>query len=379
MVNRLLNFWFDDYEDLESKKRKRIALWFTMIILCSCLILGVFTYFIYDNRKEDQDYWNNAVKVENGTLKDVAVVGKDATEVLCGTYFENVSEFNLADSRFRAVFLTWFRWQGDDIQDMAHNFRVYRGEIKKLEMVKDYVEDDTHYQLVRVDAIVSHDFRTRCFPLEEHLLSIFIEPNYTAKRVVFKVDTQNSNVNRALKIGGYKLDNHAVVPFAYEYRNTRADVKLENDAGKNVVSEVLTMIRLKRDGAGLYVKCFIAMYGCILWALISLFTSTYQHLDPLELLPEALFGCVANIMVGASMLPDALEMGLLEYVNIYGILLILISALVIIKINVIRREEKNVHSVYANVFGKILFYTITFFALFGNFIMPFVAYGQQIH
>lgn len=51
-------------------------------------------------------------------------------------------------------FLLWFRWNGNEELDMANNFRIYKGTINTLQVVKDYHENGENYQLLRVDASV---------------------------------------------------------------------------------------------------------------------------------------------------------------------------------------------------------------------------------
>ncbi|MGL6292210.1 MAG: hypothetical protein ACRC2P_02100, partial [Eubacterium aggregans] len=51
------------------------------------------------------------------------------------------------------------------------------------------------------------------------------------------------------------------------------------------------------------------------------------------MIPAALFGTVTNIMVGANLLPEAIDTGLLEFVNFFGIAILLAGAIAIININ----------------------------------------------
>jgi len=78
------------------------------------------------------------------------------------------------------------------------------------------------------------------------------------------------------------------------------------------------------------------------------------------------------------LLPEVLEMGLLEYVNIWGICAILSSTLVIINVNEIRREETDAdgNCFHAASYGRIMFYLITFFAITGNILLPLVAMNK---
>ena len=106
--------------------------------------------------------------------------------------------------------------------------------------------------------------------------------------------------------------------------------------------------------------------------LITLFICTYHRVDPLSMIPAALFGTVTNIMVGANLLPDALQLGLLEFVNIFGIVTILAVAMTIININRIRNKYEDRD--FASFYGRVMFYTILVLVVAGNIILPMSAY-----
>ncbi|MEG2703237.1 MAG: hypothetical protein RSA65_11505, partial [Clostridia bacterium] len=122
----------------------------------------------------------------------------------------------------------------------------------------------------------------------------------------------------------------------------------------------------------MYMKCFIALFGTSLWIFITLFICTNHHVDPLDMIPEALFGSVGNIMIGASLLPDALSMGLLEYVNIWGIMTVIAGAMYIISVNRIRNKYQDQD--YAYFFGRAMFVLLLFFVVAGHILMPLCAY-----
>lgn len=92
------------------------------------------------------------------------------------------------------------------------------------------------------------------------------------------------------------------------------------------------------------------------------------------MIPGALFGAVSNIMVGAALLPDALEMGLLEYVNLYGVLTILGVTIAIININRVRKRSQEDKD-YAHLYGQMLFFTILVLGIGGQILLPLAAYA----
>ncbi len=373
----MLNNIFPYFSKLELWQQHSIKKHVFLLCVIAGAILCYFCYVLQTDVDANHFKWEKHLNNDPKIVADLQLASPNATKVLCGTYVEGIHDINMAAGNYWVNFLTWFRWDGDEITDMADHFRIYRGLIKAKRVIKSYKEGNTHYQLVRVEAIVDKNYATRRFPLDEQQFVFYIEPDYTAARVILTADTKESNVNRNLDISGYKLIDNGVNILSYEYRNTRGDIRLEKSTDKNIITELATGIQVKRDGPGLYAKCFIALYGCILWALITLFINIYNHVDPLDMIPEALFGCVANIMVGASLLPDALEMGLLEYVNIWGILIILICTLIIINVNNIRRKYALPDGTcyYAASYGRVMFYVFTFFALAGNIILPVIAYA----
>ena len=216
--------FFAKLTDFQRSNIKKIAFIFTL--LC-CIILGYFSYMLDTDISHSESSWNKKMNTEPQVAADLLEVSKDATKVLCGTYVEGIHDIDMAHGGYWVNFMTWFRWDGDEIQDMADHFRIYRGVIKQKNIVKSYKSGNTHYQLVRMEAIVDKSFATKRFPLDGQQFVFYLEPFYTAKRVVLVADTKESNVNRNLDIDGYRFEKSLVSTYAYEYRNTRGDIELE--------------------------------------------------------------------------------------------------------------------------------------------------------
>ena len=75
-------------------------------------------------------------------------------------------------------------------------------------------------------------------------------------------------------------------------------------------------------------------------------------------------------MVGANLLPDALTAGLVEYVNIWGIVNILAFSMFIISINSIRSRFESVQ--FSRVYGLIMFIAAAVVSVLGNILLPLV-------
>lgn len=365
---------FEKIVKLEKWKKQRLVI--TLVVyLAVCIIFLLFTcgYIVKDNKAQRAE-WKQARTLNSGLLKTVDKIGaRNHTPVVTtGTYVENVQKIDLKANTFDATVTVWFRWKGHDNLDMANDFRIYKGVINNKELVADETRGNTHYQKVRVDLTLNKNYDTPTFPLDAHQLRIFIEPNERCDQVMLKADSKYSTLNPYLDISGYHVTDTCVSTVPIKYTNTQNDPALDNvskpDEAGVITTEVLTSINISRSSWGTYIKCFIALFATLIWVIIMLYLSTVHEIDPLGMIPGAFFGAVSNILVGANLLPDALETGLIEFVNIWGIMNILCCAMMIISINSIRNrfDEKG----FARFYGRIMFYTMVVMTALGNILLP---------
>ncbi len=355
--------------DLNNWQKKRLYITVAIYLVVGLTLLSYFCFVLISERNHVNDTFEGNLKDEPQQAELAREQSKNAIRVTTGTYVENLREINMKSSYFRVEMHVWFSWEGDENLDMANNFRVYKGLINKKAIIKDIHENGKNYQLVAVDVSVSKNFDTKCFPLESHQISFYIEALQPIQEVLLQADRVNSGLNRYIEIGGFDFMRYGIGNVSYIYDTTFGDPEVPENT---MTSEVITTLEVNRSDFGLYFKCFIALVGTLTWTLIALFICTYHRVDPLGMLPGALFGTVGNIMVGASLLPDALETGLLEFVNLWGIFTILGVAVAIININRIRNtyEDKE----FATLYGRVLFYIMLVFAVGGQFLLPFVTY-----
>lgn len=358
--------------NLKKRQKKRLIITFACYIIIGVTVLTIFCTSLYSEKNKAQQGWESYLTDDTETAQTVDALSKDATIVHVGTYIDNLRELNLKNSEYRVEFLVWFNWEGDADLDPAHNFRIYKGEEKHKTIVKEVHEGGRHYQLVRMDALVSKNFDTKRFPLESHQLRFYIESAYPVQDVVYVADHEGSGINRNITLTGYEFRRHDIAAVNYRYDENHGDPSITGDV---YTSELVTAFEINRSSLGLYFKCFIALAGTLTWVLITLFICTYHRIDPLGMVPAALFGTVSNIMIGANLLPDALELGLLEYVNLWGVMCVLGGALAIININWVRKHaEDDEDKVFTQMFGRALFFTVFVFAFGGQVLLPICAY-----
>lgn len=361
--------FLDSFKNLQTWQKRKLTISLLLLIVIGVTYITYAAVTLYNDRVNEDSYWTDSLALSEEMQAIADERSADAIQVNTGTYMENLKEINMKSSSFRSVFQIWFRWEGDPDLDPANNFKVYKGAINKIEMIKDYHEGNVNYQLVRVDATVTKNFWTKRFPLESHQLRMYLESNYPIEEVVFVNDDEHSGTNPNLSIQGFDLKRFDTGTYGVIYENNHNDPELKDSF---MSSEYVIAMEINRSSWGLYAKCFIALVGTITWVLITLYINTYHRVDPLGMIPAALFGTVSNIMVGANLLPDALSIGLLEYVNIFGVMTIMAVTISVININRIRnaREDKE----FAHQYGSVMFFTILTLTLLGHIIMPVISY-----
>lgn len=361
---------------LEKWKKSRLAVSLILYLAISIVFLVMTCGYLLNDNHEQAKAWT-ASKTENSQLNTTieGIQKKNHTPVVTtGTYVENLKDVNIKENSFDMVMVVWFRWTGHDDLNMINNFRIYKGTINSEETMYDTVnKNDVHYQKVRIDITVNKDYLTPRFPLESHQLKVYLEPNKRCDQVMLKPDLEYSSVNSNLVVSGYKLTKNFISEIPIKYQNTQNDPALDNQKGnlsEVITTEILTSVEIVRDGWGTYIKCFIALFATLVWVLIMLYLSTVHETDPLSMIPGAFFGAVSNILVGANLLPDALEMGLVEFVNIWGIFNILACSIMIISINSIRNRYDS--RGFAKIYGRIMFVTTCAVTILGNLVLPLV-------
>jgi len=356
------------YKNLKAWQKKSLIFWFSFTLLLAIVYLGFTGYSLYTDKVAEESYWESHLLDNEEIVKEALPFSKNATTVTAGTYIENLKELNIKNNYFRIVFDCWFRWNGNKDLDMINNFDIYNGAINKLTIIDDFTDGDTHYQRARVDATISQNYWTTRFPLESYQLHVYLESLHAIDDVLLVADTAHSTINEHITLSGYKFERNAVSINTVKYDNNMNDPEPQSPYNQ----ELVTSLEINRDGIGLYIKCFVALLGTLTWVFITLFICTYHRVDPLGMIPGALFGTVTNIMVGANLLPDSLRLGLLEYVNFAGVAVIVLTAISVININRIRNEHQNMG--FAKLYGRMMLYMLLTFTLIGIFWFPLMAY-----
>lgn len=364
------------FKDLDEHHKRSLIIWVTAIALASIIFLTISCVFLHSDYVDGQDSFENN-KMSTAILDEAEQLAEqnNATVVNTGIYLENVKSVSIADSNFTADFTIWFTWEGDDDLDMANNFRLYMGSIDNMQVVADTVEAGHHYQQIRGTATITRAFHTTRFPLETLQLNFYIEPSHTADQVLLRADMNDSTYNPHIYASGYSMEGFKIENVAYRYASNLGETFQNTTIDtRPIVSEVYARALIRRSGFGFYVLCFIAMWATIAWVLISLFLAARRRVDAMGMISGSLIGTAGNIMVGAGALPGSLDLGLLVFGNVWGVLVVIMVTVVVVHINSLRSElGGGRHNETANYFGSVMFIVMTIVAIVGNILLPLSA------
>ena len=366
-----------DWRHMEGWQKSRLYGTVTAVVLIFGIFLVVTCTQLYQDKMAEDGYWNMHMEAPDAELQEkIDAYSANATRVETAIYVEQVSAVNIKNSQFELMLNVAYRWTGDDGLDFSDPELVhfYKGTIKLHQVMDEQHDGDVHYQLVRYDVVVNKDYWTPRFPLESHQLRFYMEPSMNVGRMVLMPMAEDSYTNSNLDITGYELDRFGVQTFILGNDHKMLNPLYDSYQNDDPIykTEIMGQIEINRNSLGLYVKCFIALYGTTAWILLCLYICTFRRVDPLGMIGAAFFGSVSNIMVGANLLPDALTLGLVEYGNLFGVGIIIAGTSVVIGINAIRKEKGN--EAFAQFYGRIMLAVFAVIVVVGNLALPLSAW-----
>ena len=113
------------------------------------------------------------------------------------------------------------------------------------------------------------------------------------ERLLFVPDVESTRVSSRVSVSGYVLGTPKGIEKAHSYKTTRGDPRLPLGT-KSTFSQFRFGIPIQRDGFGLYMKMFQALFVAVLVAMLACFIKP-TDVDPrFGLGVGALFAAVAN-------------------------------------------------------------------------------------
>lgn len=289
--------------------------------------------------------------------------------VWVGTHLNRIVELSLQESRWSADFDVWFRWEAPDL-DPGETFKLVNGTIEEKDQVAEALDGPVRYRRYRVRAELSRPFEVARVPLDDHVLPIRIELETNPLRPVrLVVDQESSGIDPTAAVAGYRTGRTLTTVKWAVTKSSLGDPRVAAGSA-SVRPQFIFAVWIHRDGLGLYVKLFQALFASVAIALLALCITPTQ-VDPRFGLPVgALFGAVANTYLGASLLPQASQVTLIDRVSGLGILTIL---MVLVHSAISLHLELTERGRFAQVLDRVGFVALALAYVTLNLAIPWVA------
>ena len=279
------------------------------------------------SRQAEQEAWRSIMDsraADPGMTPPEPVPTESAREVEIGIYLERITDLSIRDSRFAVVCDLWFSWTGEAF-DPAEHLVVVDGSIDTIELLDESHDGDRHHRRYQLTATITKPFRIDHFPLDRHLLLIAFENGAMLRsELLFVPDRKNTAVSSRAAVHGYRLDSLAAIEKPHSYKTSRGEPGVM-PGEKTTFSQARFGVRIARDGWGLFLKMFQALFVAVAIALLPCFIRP-TDVDPrFGLGVGALFAAVANAYLVGNYVPDTGEFALADVINLLGTVTILLT------------------------------------------------------
>jgi hypothetical protein len=245
--------------------------------------------------------------------------------VRVGVYVIQLSDPDLKDSSFKAVFWLWFRWKGSPDLDPMKKFEVVGGQVEACDNQDKKVIGDETYLVARVRATITQDFDIARFPIDQHTLELSIEETTdSVEGIRYVADAENSKLQDSISLSGWVIGKTIVSAGTKVYASNFGDPSLPSDS-QSEYSRFTLSVPVRRPGASYTLKLFWSLYLSVFVALLAL------HIKPIDLDPRfglgvgAVFAAMASAYVISSALPDSNQFTLADGVVMCSIAFIVAS------------------------------------------------------
>jgi hypothetical protein len=279
------------------------------------------------SRRAERHAWQAVMDphaADPGMTSPERVPTDSARTVEIGIYLERITDLAIRDSRFAVVCDVWFSWTGETF-DPAEHLVVVDGAVDTIELLDESHEADRHHRRYQLTATITKPFRIDHFPLDRHLLLIAFENGAMLRsELLFVPDLKNTAVSSRAAVHGYRLDSLTAIEKPHSYKTSRGTPDVMPGA-KTTFSQARFGVAIARDGWGLFLKMFQALFVAVAIALLPCFIRP-TDVDPrFGLGVGALFAAVANAYLVGTYVPDTGEFALADMVNLLGTVTILLT------------------------------------------------------
>lgn len=285
--------------------------------------------------------------------------------VQVGISIEKISDFSIKNVAWTADFYVWFKWQqpaDDPTFDPGQAFQVVTGTILDKQKIIEQINGNQHYALYRVSASINYPFNVARYPVDDHLLTLFIQ-DPLHPQIQYIADRANSSVDPAVHVPGYFIAQTIM-----GVQTIATNTSYGNPNAQKDVTQFGFGIFINRLGFGFYLKLFQALFAAVGVALLAGFFKAHEEIR-IELLVGGFFAAVANSYITSTYLPDTGTMTLMDLINLLGLATIFLCMIQTVISSRFAANDKE----FSRQFDKVSFGLITFMYLAINIALPLSA------
>lgn len=303
--------------------------------------------------------YQNALQAPSG-----GPAGRIPVEV--GISIEKISNFSIKSVSWDADFYIWFKWTAPADEpdfDPGGTFEIVAGTVNTKQKVVDETNGEARYELYRVSASVNYPFDVTRYPVDDHLLRLFIiDPVHP--QIQYLADRLNSRVSNAISLPGYRIARTTM-----GVETVAENTNLGDPSRPKQTARLGFNILILRDGFGFYLKLFQALFAAVGVALLAGFFKAHEEIR-FELLVGGFFAAVANSYITTTYLPDTGSMTLMDKINGLGLVTIFLC---MIQTVVSSRFANRGDHAFSRQFDRLTFGLIAIFYVALNVAIPLAA------
>jgi len=305
-------------------RRRWMGVWIALVVVSFLLPTIVLAAAQWSWRRAEREAWATTLdptRPDPGLPQIESFDTSRAKRVRIGFSMESMEHVSVHDGGWDTILDVWCDWEHDpqdpDFDPFDHLVPI-NGTVEGNTLLRERHADGRHYVHRRFGLRFNRAFRVVNFPFDRHLLLASFE-NTARQRdeLLFVPDDDSSAVSSRDGTAGFRIGAYHAVENPHSYRTGRG---LPGSEGKRGTwSQPRFAIEIEREGTGLFLQLFQALFVSVGVALLPCFIKP-THVDPrFGLGVGALFAVVANSYLVGAQMPESGEFSLADFVSLLGI------------------------------------------------------------
>lgn len=269
-----------------------------------------------------------------------------------GAFLNNIPHVDLQANQVSMDAYVWFRWDpkqwppsesgGEGAKERgampvnaepseerpsgaAETFEVIGADEATIKPVYNRPADG--YCCVQWKGKRSNHWDVRSYPFDRQEIRLTIEDaSFDDRQLQYVADSANCGMSPDLRVAGCKIDGLDARVETYAYPTNFGDPRFTHDAQSNY-SRFSLILRLHRDGWGMFFKLFTALLVSTFVALLAFWINPTQVDPRFGLCVGGLFGIVASAYAVSTMLPETSEVCYADRLHQAGLVAVLLTVI----------------------------------------------------